>query len=171
MVNPVLTRCILWHLCSIMYPFKLQNTKRTICYYLAGLNVTLADMKYAMFVSSGLLVLVGLQHGQLFVPYQIKEENSSGMMSSSLLYQAIRVPKFCKTASLHLKRRRNRGLRDSWLYELVDEFEYSFKLSREWISLSLLRAVKSGLLGCFGNTTLVPSIRRTCLSVQDYCKR
>lgn len=38
----------------------------------------------------------------------------------------------------------------------MDEFEYSFKLPREWVGLSLLKAVMSGLLGCFRSIILVP---------------
>lgn len=111
MVNTVLTVSILWHLCTIRYTFKLQKAKRAICCYLAGLNVTSADMKCAMVVSGGLLVPVRPQRGQLFVLYQIKEANFSWMAWSSLLYQALRVPRLCETASLHLKRKRNRRLR------------------------------------------------------------
>lgn len=83
MMNPGLTVCTLWHLCASRYPFEFQKTKRAVC-YLAGLNVISADMKCAMVVSSGLLVLVILQDGQLFVPNQRSKLQLDGVVIFAL---------------------------------------------------------------------------------------
>jgi len=67
--------------------------------------------------------------------YHIKSKERTAVGWHSRLYQALKCQSFVK---LHLStlRRRNRRLKDSWLYKLIDEFEYSFKLSREWVRLS-----------------------------------
>lgn len=75
MMDPVLTVS-----CGTYVPFVtlLNSNKKTMC-YLAGLDIMSADMKCAMVVSRGFLVLVRLQQGQLFVPNQSEKGSLSWM--------------------------------------------------------------------------------------------
>lgn len=71
--------------------------------YLTGLNIMSADMNCAMVVSRGFLVLVRLQQGQLFVPYQSEKGSLIWMAWSFLLYQVFRLQRFVE---LHLSNSR-----------------------------------------------------------------
>lgn len=81
--------------------------------YLAALNIMSADMKCAMVVSRGFLVLVRLPQGQLFVSYQ--SEKGSLIWMVSLLYQAFRLQRFVK---LHLATSKERETGDKEIPDL-----------------------------------------------------
>lgn len=152
MVNFVLTVCILWHLCTIRYPFKLQKTRRTICCCFTGLNVTSAGMKCAVVVSSGLLVLVRLQRGQLFVSYQIKKQTSVGWHSHLCFIKLLECQSFLK---LHLSTSRE-GETGDWEIPDLTSWWMSLNIVSNCLesgSVCLLKALKCwGLwsLGCWG---------------------
>lgn len=111
--------CILRYLCPICYSFKFQ---------IKGLCVTwvaLISCQKTRNVSTGFLVLVRLQQGQLFVPYH-SEKCLSWMAWLSLLYQAFRLQRFVE---LHLPTSREGEAREILFLKWMDKGKYSVKLT------------------------------------------
>lgn len=118
--------CILRYLCPICYSFKFQ---------IKGLCVTwvaLISCQKTRNVSTGFLVLVRLQQGQLFVPYH-SEKCLSWMAWLSLLYQAFRLQRFVE---LHLPTSREGEAREILILKWMDKGKYSVKLTN-WQSWSV----------------------------------